>query len=252
MIPPAEIQPADRATWDAFVALGSLLSGVRYGPGRGLWDVARSRYLITYAPGRRTAPGDLRQWPNARGTTYPSLHCSSWTNLFLAWVLRRNELFTHAGNIPDLDKLAMASPNLQLLQGVNVRGYGDACYELRSDGSGSRRSGVSRQFDARELLDRARTQTLPTFMVAVQSTKRATGWLWGHHTVVWAVWDARLYRIAADGYKGAGGYSGDQMRLVEVTERNVGVYAAAAYRVFGVDDSAAAASGRPLATMVLE
>lgn len=249
MIAPAEIQPADAATWDAFVKLATSMSVVRYGPGRGIWD--GSRFLVTYAPGRKSTVADLKLWPNIRGTLYPALHCSSWTNLFLAWVLRRNELYTHAGNIPDLDKLAMASPNLQLLQGVNVRGYGDACYEMRSDGSGGKRSGVPRQFDARELLDRAKAGTLPTFMVAVQSTKRATGWLWGHHTIVWAVWDGRLYRIAADGYKGAGGYSAQAMAFVEVTDKNVGVYAAAVYRVFGVDTSAVNPA-QPLAAVGFE
>lgn len=232
---PAEICPANAETWAAFEKLAASLSVVHYGPGRGIWD--GTRFVVTYAPGRRTyGVNDLKLWPNVAGKRYPALHCSSWTNLFLAWLLRRNELYTHAGNIPDLSELVAGTPDIHPAPGAGPwRGYGGSCTAIAPDGSGVKRSGVPKTMDARELLARTRAGTLPTFMVASQSTKNNGKWLWWHHTVVWAVRDGRLYRIAADGYKGVKGYSAQPMRYVEITDANVGQYASAVYRVWGVD-----------------
>jgi hypothetical protein len=64
----------------------------------------------------------------------------------------------------------------------------------------------------------------------------------------------RLYRIAADGSKGANGYSGDPMRWVEITEGNVARYGAAIYRAFGVNtkDGTYGDQARPIASVDFE
>src|SRR5574341_969141 len=126
-----------------------------------------------------------------------------------------------------------------------------------SGGSCAARSGVTKVLDAREIY--ARRATLPTFVVWGQSTKRADGtWKWWHHTGLFVVDHRdgdRLYRIAADGRKDkVKGYSGDPMRWVEVTDQNVGNYAAAIYRAYGVDttDGTYGDPSRPIADVDFE
>lgn len=227
--------PCEAITWTAFQRLVAAVTGqpVRYGPGRGLWS--GGKFVVTYGAGK--LGGTVQSWPNALGRAYPSFHCTSWTNFFLGWLLRRNEDYTHGGNIPSLFDLLENGPELHQVPGGGVyRGYGDACSPVVPDGSSFKRSGISKVLDAKELL--ARRAELPTFLVCGQSTKRQAGWVWWHHTVLYVVDHRdgdRLYRIAADGYKGAKGYSADPMRWVEITDKNVGSYAAAIYRVYGVN-----------------
>ncbi len=164
--------PCEGATWSAFERLVSAVTArpVRYGPGRGLWR--GDGFVVTCGPG---ALG-LKSWPNALGRHYASFHCSSWTNFFLAWLLRRNEDFTHAGNIPSLFDLLEGGPERRNIPGGGVyRGYGDACALIAPDGSSVARSGVPKVIDAEELL--ARRAELPTFVVCAQSTRRQAGWL---------------------------------------------------------------------------
>jgi len=230
--------PCESATWAAFQRLVASVTGqpVRYGPGRGLWH--DGKFLVTYGAGR--IGGTIREWPNAIGRSYPSFHCSSWTNFVLGWLLRRNQNYTHAGNVPSLFDLLEKSADLHQIPGGGAyRGYGDACSRIEPDGSGAKRSGCPdpKVVDARELYDRR--ASLPTFVTCGQSTRRSDGsWKWWHHTVLFVVDHRdrdRLYRIAADGYKGAQGYSADPMRWAEITDKNVGNYAAAVYRAYGVD-----------------
>jgi hypothetical protein len=66
---------------------------------------------------------------------------------------------------------------------------------------------------------------------------------------------SRLYRIAADGYKDkVRGYSGDPMRWVEITDKNVGNYASAVYRPYGVNtiDGTYGNKSRPIAAVTFE
>ena len=234
---PNEYTPCNGPTWLAFQALVKAVTErpVRYGPGRGLW--VDGKFVITYGAGR--IGGTTRQWPNVLGRTYPSFHCTSWTNFFMSWLCRRNEDFTHAGNIPSLFDLLEKSPDVHQNPGAGpYRGFGDVCFRLPTDGSGSKRLGLSNVVDARELLERR--DQLPTFIVCGQSTKRSTGWKWWHHTVLFVVspTDHKLYRIAADGTRGPSGYSATPMRWVEITSANVGQYTNAAYRPYGVRASA--------------
>ena len=259
----------EAATWSAFEKLIGTVTGhpvhyegaapdtedpVLYGPGRGLWE--GGRFVITYAPGRRSRPGDEKTWPNVLGKRYPSFHCSSWTNFFVGWLLRRNEDYTHAGNIPSLFDLLEEDGSVHKIPGGGVyRGYGDACSPIAPDGSGIRRSGVPKVVDARELL--ARRSALPTFIVCGQSTKRNGTWRWWHHTVLFVVDHRdgdRLYRIAADGRKGPSGYSADPMRWVEITDKNVGNLDAAVYRAYGVNttDGTYGDPTRPIADVDFE
>ena len=249
------VVPCEAATWSAFQQLVSAITGqpVRYGPGRGLWH--GGKFVVTYGAG--ALGGTVKQWPNALGKRYPAFHCTSWTNFFLGWLLRRNEDYTHAGNVPSLFDLLEKDGSLHQNPGAGpYRGYGDACARIVPDGSGAARSGVPKVVDARELL--ARRASLPTFIVCGQSTKRSTGWVWWHHTVLFVLDHRdrdRLYRIAADGHKDkAKGYSGDPMRWVEITDGNVGNYARAVYRAYGVNtaDGTYGDKSRPIASVDFE
>ena len=255
--PPPSAVACEAATWAAFQQLvAAVTAHARYGPGRGLWH--DGKFVVTYGAGK--IGGDVKTWPNMLGRAYSSFHCSSWTNFVLGWLLRRNEDYTHGGNIPSLFDLLEDGPELHKIPGGGVyRGYGDACSPIASDGTGAKRTGCPdpKVVDARELL--ARRATLPTFIVCGQSTKRKDGtWKWWHHTVLFVVDHRdrdRLYRIAADGHKDkAMGYSGDPMRWVEITDGNVGNYAAAVYRPYGVNtvDGAYGDKSRQIASVDFE
>lgn len=247
------ITPCNDATWAEFQKLVKLVTTtpVRYGPGRGLWS--GGKFVITHGPG---ALGS-KTWKNFLGKSYPSFHCTSWTNFFLGWLLRRNELYTHAGTIPDLFDLLSKGPeeHVEPQDGwtLRYRGYGDACSKIAPDGSGAKRHGVSNVVDARELFER-RT-ALPTFIVCGQSTKQASGWKWWHHTVLFVARGGSLYRIAADGYRDASrGYSAQPMPWTEITEKNLAAYASAVYRPYGVNTTTGAYGdpSKPIATVTLE
>ncbi len=232
--PASEIVPCDDATWAEFMGLVASVTArpVRYGPGRGLF--VDGHWLITYGAGRQN--GTVKQWPNVLGKTYPAFHCTSWCNFFMSWLCKRDEKFTHAGNRPDVWEVMLNSPELHKDdEGAVYRGFGDVAYVVPPDGSAAKRHGVAKIMDARELFDRR--HDLPTFMVFGQSTKKPGGWKWWHHTGVYAVRDGKLYRIAADGSKGASGYSAKPMRFVEITEKNLGDFANVIYRVYGVRTS---------------
>lgn len=255
-VPVTTYVPCDDATWSAFEKLIDLVTKapVRYGPGRGLWS--NGKLVITYNPGSLTKDVSWKSWPNALGKPYPSFHCSSWTNFFLGWLLRYNELYTHPGNIPDLITELLVS-NATLHQNSNGgpwRGYGEACFRIAPDGSAVARHGVTDIVDAREL--HARRGSLPTFVVCGQSTRQSSGkWKWWHHTVLFVTRGNRLYRIAADGYRDAAkGYTATPMQWVEITDKNVGAYDGAIYRPFGVRtvDGSYGDPSKPIAAVVLE
>jgi hypothetical protein len=231
--PPVEsdIVPCDDATWAHFQFLVDSITNkpVRYGPGRGLW--IDDKFVITYGAGK--LGGTTRQWPNVLGKTYPAFHCTSWCNFFISWLCRRNQDYTHAGNIPAIWDLLLKSPDVHQNPGAGpYRGFGDVCYQIPQDGSAVKRSGIPKVMDARELYDRR--SDLPTFMLFGQSTKRSTGWSWWHHTGVYVARDGKLFRIAADGSKGSNGYSGSPMKYTEITDKNLANYSNVVYRVYGV------------------
>lgn len=257
-VPPAHpIVPCEAATWTAFQRLVASIVGhpVRYGPGRGLWS--GGKLIVTCGPGSL----GLKSWPNMLGKPYASFHCTSWANFFLGWLLRRNQDYTHAGNIPSVFDLCEKDASLHKIDGGGVyRGYGDSCSRILPDGSGIARSKFPRDpkiVDARELL--ARRASLPTFIVCGQSTRRSDGsWNLWHHVVVFVVDHSdnhRLYRIAADGFKDkVRGYSGAPMHWVEITDGNVGNYDAAVYRPYGVNtaDGTYGDQKRPIADVDFE
>lgn len=246
----------DDRTWHAFEGLVDLVTQhpIKYGPGRGLWS--NNRFVITHGPG---ALGS-KLWKNALGKSYPSFHCTSWTNFFLGWLLRRNELYTHAGNIPDLwdhgnGLLETDGKTAHLIPGGGTfRGYGEDCAPITPNGSGAKRSGVSGVVDVTELLDRR--DELPSFIVCGQSTRQGTGWKWWHHTVLFANRDNRLYRIAADGFRNeANGYSAWPMKFVEITYTNAKHYSGLIYKPYGVlanRDGAFGDQSKPIASVEIE
>ena len=249
---PAPIKnvPCNAETWSAFEKLVDLVTQypVKYGPGRGLW--VNDRFVITYGPGSLNS----KNWKNFLGKPYPSFHCTSWTNFFLGWLLRRNDQYTHAGNIPDLFDLLSEDASMHPNPGAGpYRGYGDVCSLITPDGSGAKRSGVSGVVDARELY--ARRGTLPTFIVCGQSTRTHGKWKWWHHTVLFVTHGGRLYRIAADGHRDAvKGYSAQPMRWVEVTDKNVGSLDGAVYKAYGVgnENGAYGNQAKPIASVTVE
>ncbi|WP_428265683.1 peptidoglycan-binding domain-containing protein [Haliangium sp.] len=261
------LQRCSAETWTAFESLRDLLvnTPVRYGPGRGLFQ--DGSWIITYGPGRLGA----KSWSTKRNHTYPSFHCSSFTNFFLGWLLRYNERYTHSGNIPLLVKLCTQDSSLHEQESNpklrKYRGYGEHCLRLAPNGTTAARlprlgSYVEeRALDAIEIHERR--SELGTFNVWLQSTLNGAGKVersW-HHTGVFVV-DHRdparpMYRIAADGYKSkTQGYSGTAM---EWTSFDAAAAEADAkkriYQVFRVspdDDKGNFGQGRPLCPVVLE
>ena len=243
----------NRATWSAAMQLANLImhTPVRYGPGRGLWH--DGKMMITYGPGGL----GRKSWSSMIGRVYPSFHCSAFTNFFLGWLLKYNELYTHAGNIPSLMKLVTVSPDLHLQpQGSAYRGYGPYVGAILSDGSSRHRTGVAKTMDIIEVF--ARRHELPSFMVCAQSTRKADGsYKWRHHTLAFLIDHfspgSPLYRLAADGYVSHGKWSGQAMRLERVD--NVGVYIRAIYDVYGIkanSDGSYGDSSKPIAPVAVE
>ncbi len=248
---PSSIVYCNDGTWNSFLALVKSITDkpVRYGPGRGLW--VQGKFVITYGAGKMG--GTIREWPNVLNRTYPAFHCTSWCNFFMSWLCRRNEDFTHAGNIPSLFDLLEKSPDLHQNPGAGPwRGFGDVCYRIPPDGSGSKRLGISNVVDMRELYERR--DTLPSFVVWGQSTKTSSGWNWWHHTGVLAVRDHRLYRIAADGSRSPSGYSATPMRWLEITPQNLDQFKNVALRPYGVStkDGSYGDQNRPIAAVDFE
>lgn len=232
--------PCDPGIWTAFRAMVDTITQapVRYGPGRGLF--VNGGWVVTQGPGAMNS----KAWTSQVGHTYPSFHCSSWTNFFLGWLLRYNENYTHAGNIPSLFDLCEQSDDVHQNPGAGpYRGYGPYCRVILSDGSTFTRKQYPRTKDLRvvdmqELYDR-RAQ-LPTFLVCGESTWANGSWNMWHHTLLFAIDhnapDHPMYRIAADGYHGSDGrWSANPMRWQTIGPSDVKTYEAnIIFRAYGV------------------
>jgi len=264
--PPEVPDQCNDDVWNSILALiTSVSKNVLYGPGRGLWE--DGKFLLTYAPGRRSKPSDIdpnskEHWLNVRHALYPALHCTSWCNTFLAWLLRFNEDFTHAGTIPQLFDLC-SKIGLQVVpqkEGwtLRYRGYGEHCYEIESNGSTkSRVRSLIRgkaYIDAMELYERR--SEMPSVVVFGQSTKQADGsWNEWHHTGMFLFREGRMHRSAADGYAARGTYSSSPMGWTEITPENIGKLDLCRYRVYGVRTNADGTYGdqtRPVAEVTFE
>ncbi|MBZ0235873.1 MAG: peptidoglycan-binding protein [Deltaproteobacteria bacterium] len=233
--------PCDAATWQDFTGLVDTLTGrhtdqpVKYGPGRGLFR--DGRWIVTKGPGRL----DSTAWSSAPGGTYASFHCSSFTNFFLGWLLRYDEDYTHAGNIPSLFEIC-EQPNLERTKpGVGrYRGYGPFCRQILTSGATRARNPHARGLDIQELFDRRRE--LPTFLVCGQSSRRADGtWRLWHHTVLFVIdhahGDRPMFRIAADGtkHKETKRWSGRAMEWIAIDDAWIAAHNARTYfRPYGV------------------
>lgn len=251
--PPAVPDQCNPETWHEWMHFVDVVTAnARYGPGRGL--VVDDRFVITHGPGALNS----KAWNG--GQTFPSFHCTSFTNVVLAWLTRLNGDFTHAGNIPMLwDLCVKVGLQVEPKDGWTLRywGYGEHCYEIDSNGSTAAR--VRSLIDGKPYIDAMelyeRRAELPTFIVFAQSTKTPAGWNTWHHTGLFVTRDGKLYRIAADGYAAGGRWSGDPMRWVEVTEANIGALDLCRYRVWGVKANADGSYGdqtRPIAAIGAE
>jgi hypothetical protein len=248
------VVPCDPAVWTAFQQLVTAITSmpVRYGPGRGLFHDAG--WVVTRGPGALGSTG----WSSLVGGTYPSFHCSSWTNFFLGWLLRYNERFTHAGNIPSLFDLCEQSDDLHTQHdGGPYRGYGPHCTEIKSNGETFTRKRIPNVLDIRELYDRR--QTLPTFVVCGQSTHLPAGWRWWHHTLLFAIDHtapgAPMHRLAADGYHASDGrWSATPMQWIAINEQTIPTYQDnVIYRGYGViSNDGSYGDGRPLFPVTFE
>jgi hypothetical protein len=251
--------PCDRDIWTAFRALVDRIvqAPVRYGPGRGLFH--NGGWVITQGPG---ALG-VKNWTSANGTTYPSFHCTSWTNFFLGWLLRYNENFTHAGNVASLFDVCEQSEDVHRAEDREpYRGYGPYCRAILSDGSTYTRKKYPKVLDRRvldmqELYDR-RAQ-LPTFLVCGESTFANGSWNMWHHTLLFATdhnADGHpMYRIAADGYNGTHGWSAQAMRWTPIDAAAVPTYQNnIIFRAYGVLSTPDGKYGgdKPIAPVTLE
>ncbi|HWO20840.1 MAG TPA: peptidoglycan-binding domain-containing protein [Kofleriaceae bacterium] len=252
-----EVEPAAQVAckpeiWSAFLALVELITKtpVCYGPGRGLFR--DGAWIITHGPGVLGS----KSWQSHRGKTYPSFHCSSWTNFFLGWLLRRNEQYTHCGNIPTLFELCEQTADVHAIPGGgSYRGYGPYCQEIESNDDTRKRTGLAGVLDLRELYERR--ATLPTFLVCGQSTRFEHGWRWWHHTVLLAIDHASagapMFRLAADGVQDSRGWSGAPMEWIEITPATLPSFDRAIYRGYGVVSADGSYGGdQPLAPVALE
>jgi len=233
----AGIVPCDAATWHELMHLKDLLKDtpVKYGPGRGLFR--NGEWIITKGPGKLNSTA----WSSAPGGTYASFHCSSFTNFFLGWLLRYDDDFTHAGNIPSLFEIC-EQPNLERSKtGIGTyRGYGPFCQQILTNGATRARNPKAKGLDIKEMHDRR--HQLPTFLVCGQSSRRADGtWREWHHTVLFVIdhssGDKPMFRIAADGSKDkeTKKWSGKAMAWTEIDDAWIDQQSARTYfRPYGV------------------
>jgi hypothetical protein len=176
-----------------------------YGPGRGLGVELDGRwhYMATNGPGRLGMDGS------------PGFHCSSWTNFVLAYFTGVSpEHYTHRGNMPSLFDLCrrqgvwvwnpVRGGKPVFARPVDILCYGGACTELDF---GTYRELVEGDLGGFDLV------------VLGESSLRGGKWKWWHHTAAVAR-DAsgRAIRCAADGYKGAKGYSRTPMDIETLDE----------------------------------
>lgn len=258
---PVELIAATDQVWADFDAFIDVIVGrssgvpVAYGPGRAIWE--HDRFVITYSPGHRSLPGDLKYWPNVRNAFYASLHCTSFTNLFLSWLYRRNAQFTPGGNMPELFDLVRRDSGIHLIPGGGqYRGFGEVCTKITPDGSGTKRQKQRIPvMDMREMFERR--ASMPSFVVWAMSTRYPNGQVlsW-HHTGICIFRNGQMFRCAADGYKdkATGKYSAAPMKITEITAKNVDQYANYFFHVYGLDtfDGTYGDQSRPVAKVVFE
>ena len=213
-----------------------------YGPGRGLWlsaeaaELAEARgqiapvkrgpeggvWVMTCGPGALGLPARLRN-----GQRRPTFHCSSFTSWIAGIIVGLDGSWTHTGNMPSLESLLTKRGPFVHPGSTPVRVYGMGDYfgAVAPDGSTAQRHklrgrAASRYMDTLELWDRL--PELPGILFFGQSTKRRDGsWTWEHHTgllVEHPAWKDRWFRLAADGSKAHGFYSGTPID-VEVIDR---------------------------------
>ena len=228
-VPPThdDISACSHISWKRFEDFKDCLLGqnntkehVIYGPGRGLF--VDNQWVVTYGPGKL----GRKKWAVKGNKTGPSLHCSSLTNLFLGYLLNYNERWTHQGNMPNQMKMCLQDDGLHKHQTIKYRGYGQNSMRLASNGDTAERWNMKGNFmhnrlDAREVWDRRKE--LATFNIWAQSTRRgrSSKMKWDHHVglFIYDHKEDRMWRLAADGSRGAGGaYSATPVRYGEIDE----------------------------------
>ena len=182
---------ADASTWTDWLALVELVtsSPIRYGPGRGLFDLGA--WWITKGPARFNRV----DWKSKTGRHPATFHCSSWVNFALGYLTCRDANYTHSGSVPPTSWLFERDEGLHQQRKSKTgkpvdrpyRGYAPFCEQVR----GSARKGA---FKPIELVERA--DELGDFAAFTQNFLGGRGY---SHTGILYVQDGILYRIAADG-----------------------------------------------------
>ena len=190
---PDESLICDDETWAAWVALVKLVTTppVKYGPGRGAF--ADDKWLVRDKAGN---------YPRGGKIGYHAFVCSTWTNFVCGYLLRYNEMFTPAGGMPSWSKVCESNSDphpVPGLESLKFRGYGEYLTRIAPN---VKDVPLGTLYEMRE--------QLPTFIVASQASRKRTWWSY-HHCTAFAI-DHRqdgspMYRIAADGYRGRGGFS---------------------------------------------
>lgn len=191
-------------TWEGWRRLVELVTTtpVVYGPGRGAFS--GERWIIRNKAGN---------YPGGAQLGVHAFVCSTWTNFCAGYLLRYDERYTPTGGMPALSMVMESSDGLHDvpgLPGAQYRGYGPSTHKIAPH---VRDLPLATLYEMRA--------SLPTFIIAGQSSRRR-GWWNYHHCAVFVV-DHReagspLYRIAADGYRGSSGFSKTPMIYRRVDE----------------------------------
>lgn len=173
----------------------------------GVWVMARG-------------PLGLRQSANQiNGEQRPTFHCSSFTNWIAGIYTGADAKWTHGGTMADLPDLVMADPTLRIpVKHPN----GSTTYtDLYGYGAHATPVQIGKRAQMTPLEVWGKRGELGLLTLAAQASERGKGRWIEHHTVcIMRVpgQEDRLYRVAADGYKKNGRYSGTVVNVEVWTE----------------------------------
>ena len=141
-------------------------------------------------------------YPRGGNIGYHAFVCSTWTNFVCGYLLRYNEDFTPTGGMPSWSLVCESTRDLHPVPGLEnarFRGYGPYLTKLAPN---IKDLPLATLYEMRE--------SLPTFIVASQASRKRAWWSY-HHCAVFVIdhrtSGAPMYRIAADGYRGRSGFS---------------------------------------------
>lgn len=190
-------------------------------------SAAAGPQAVAYGPGRGAFIGG--EWVVNKG---PSFHCSSWTAFLAGVATSRDAAWDNKGTLAPLDVL-LETEGAWRYNGFTGGGYGGLFDRL----------GGKRALWRGEAARAACLEGGDGLLLFAQSSRKSDGsWRWWHHTGAVIVRDGEAYRIAADGSKGARGWSKTPMdveRFAPDAQKNL-------YWLWRLKASALRVSGAPL------